>query len=81
MSRTDDRFGAALAILPIGGTTSWLAMGAPGDSVAGRPRAGSATLCPGSATPPDGACSTWHQNTAGIRGTAEKGDGFSTALG
>lgn len=76
-----ERFGAALAILPIGGTTSWLAMGAPGDSVAGRPLAGSATLCPGSATPPGGSCSAWHQNTPGIRGTAEKGDGFSTALG
>ena len=76
-----DRFGAALAILPMGSAAGWLAMGAPGDPVSRRPRAGSATLCLGSATPNVGACSIWHQNTPGVRGTAETGDGFSASLG
>jgi hypothetical protein len=77
-----DAFGASLAILPLGRTTpGWLALGIPGDTVSGRLGAGSVLTCPGEAGPDDGACSAWSQATPGIRGTAERGDGFGAVLG
>lgn len=76
-----DAFGASLAILPLGGSTpGWLAVGIPGDTVAGRVGAGSVLVCPGEATPYEGRCATWSQATPGIRGTAERGDGFGAVL-
>ena len=76
-----DAFGASLAILPLGGSTpGWLNVGMPGDAVAGRVGAGSVLVCPGKATPYEGGCGTWSQATPGIRGAAERGDAFGTAL-
>jgi hypothetical protein len=78
-----DLLGAALTVLPLGGTAPGgsLAIGAPGDSAAGRAGAGRVTLCPGDANLYEGGCATWSQATRGVRGTAERGDGFGTAIG
>ena len=77
-----DRMGAALAILPLGGhNRGWLAIGTPGDEVSGQVHAGSVLLCPGDASAHEDRCSAWHQDTPGIRGTAERWDGFGAVLG
>jgi FG-GAP repeat protein len=81
----DDRFGAALAVNPTvigyGEPRPSVAFGAPGADVGGRDDAGTAgiiTFDRTAGTPAEAAAIT--QNSPGIRGGAEAGDRFGTAV-
>ena len=77
-----DRFGAALAdgILAVGGYAD-LAVGAPGETVAGRAGAGAVSLVlSGDAGFSGAGGQLFHQGAAGVPGAAEAGDGFGTAV-
>jgi hypothetical protein len=84
-SGNGDVFGFSLASGDLNGDTfADLAVGIPGESIAGHPAAGAAAVIYGSAS---GLATLgnqrWHQNTSGIPGAAESGDqfGFSVAIG
>lgn len=85
---TEDFFGDAVAVgdlTPGGGTgPADLAVGAPGETVNGRPDAGAVTIVESLANGtglPGGAVGTlFFQGNAGVAGTAESGDAFGAAL-
>jgi hypothetical protein len=84
VARPNDNFGAALAMGHLdGGSTADLAIGVPGDVIGSAEGAGSVNILLGTS----GGLSTieaggeqFSQNTTGIRGTAETGDGFGFTL-
>jgi len=77
-----DNVGAALATGQTGaGATGWLVIGAPGESIGTRRSAGMVHAIPGSGAglvPSAGA--VWHQDTAGVQGSAEPGDGLGSSV-
>jgi hypothetical protein len=78
-----DRFGEAVAVLPFaGGRTGWLAVGSPGEGLGRLAEAGRVVVVPGSASGLRLAASrSWHQRSRGIKGAAERGDAFGSAVG
>jgi hypothetical protein len=78
-----DRFGAALAegsVDPVGGYAD-LAVGAPGETVAGRAGAGAVSVVLAGEDGFSGAgAQLFHQGAGGVPGAAETGDGFGTAV-
>ena len=78
-----DRFGSSLAegsIDPVGGYAD-LAVGAPGETVAGRAGAGAVSLVLAGDSGFTGAGGQLlHQGAGGVPGTAEAGDGFGAAV-
>jgi hypothetical protein len=78
-----DRFGAALTPGNFDGNElPDLAVGAPGETVAGRPGAGAADARDGEVggLPVDPDEPLYFQGSAGVPGTAEAGDRFAAAL-
>ncbi len=77
-SEAGDRFGAAVAIGNVGGSThADLAVGAPGENTG----AGAVHALFGSASGPSATGSQfWSQNTGGVADSEEAGDAFGTAL-
>jgi len=78
-----DRFGAALTPGNFDGNEfPDLAVGAPGETVAGRAAAGAADARGGETggLPADPDAPLYFQGSAGVPGTAEAGDGFAAAL-
>jgi len=77
-----DLFGAALAVGDLnGGTFADLAIGSPGDTAAGVPRAGRVyTLFGGVGGPALDGIQVWHQGVEGIADDPETGDGFGASL-
>ena len=82
VSRTGDRFGAAVACADFDGDGfSDVAIGTPGKRIAGKEDAGAVTVVPGSAAGLDPGSSVWfHQDSNWVRNVAEPGDGFGAAL-
>jgi len=72
-----DRFGASMRALDVNGNGRWdLVVGMPGEDLAASD-AGAAILILGSNSGLNlDNSSVWHQDTAGIEGTVESGDGF-----
>jgi hypothetical protein len=79
---TDDGFGAAVALGDYNGDgRTDLAVGVPGQMVSGAAHAGALHVFFGTSTGLSTAGTQWiHQDSAGIRGIAEEGDGFASAL-
>jgi hypothetical protein len=76
-----DRFGAALALGDIDGDgRADLAIGAPGESVGGRDRAGVVAVVPGSPSGPSVADATGLGQKGALPGGPETGDLFGSAL-
>ena len=79
-----DAFGAALAMGHLDpGSLADVAIGAPGDAVSGVPGAGSVTVLRGSTeglTTAGVGGAQFHQNVAGVSGSAETGDAFGRAV-
>jgi FG-GAP repeat len=80
----DDGFGSALVMGHLdGGTTSDLAIGVPGDAIGSIRGAGSVNILLGTSTglsTVEGGGARFSQDTAGISGAAETGDGFGFSL-
>ena len=72
-----DRFGATLRAVDVNGTFRWdLLVGIPGEDLAAA-NAGAVILITGSRTGLNlDNSSVWHQDTPGVAGTVEPGDGF-----
>lgn len=81
-SMTGDGFGAALAASDVDGDgAADLAVGIPGKDVAGVRDAGAVVVLPGGPGGLKGSGSTfWSQNTPGVPGVPEPGDGFGSYL-
>lgn len=76
-----DHFGAALATVDIDGDgRAEIIVGAPGEGVEGRRDAGLLHVFKGRAALSGSGSSHFHQNVAGVRGTAERDDFFGAAL-
>jgi len=83
VAEAGDRFGAALTPGNFDGNEfPDLAVGAPGETVAGRAAAGAADARDGETggLPADPDAPLYFQGSAGVPGTAEAGDGFAAAL-
>jgi hypothetical protein len=83
-AQLDDQYGAALAASDFDGDgNSDLAIGVPGESVAGLAEAGSVNMLYGSqdglqdVSPHD---QNWHQNSSGIKDVVEEGDRLGSAV-
>ncbi len=77
-----DRFGEALAVGDFDGDGfDDVAIGVPGEALAGRAGAGMVAIMYGSASGLDGSSDALHENTPGVGGRAEAGDAFGAALG
>jgi hypothetical protein len=76
-------FGDSLAVLARAGSrATWLAVGAPTDSPAGRLEAGTVTALPSTAVGPDPAAAVvLHQGTAGVKGAPERFDALGRVAG
>jgi len=71
-----------LNVLPLsGGTHAWLVVGNASAKVGSKSFAGAITVLRGTPTGAPGSATVWHQNSPGIRGSAEKGDGFGSTVG
>ena len=81
-AEADDRFGEALAVGDLGGTSApELAIGAPGETMSGVAGAGLVHVLAGSGSgPTDAGNDRLFQDRGGIPDTAEAGDGFGAAL-
>ena len=77
-----DAFGAALAAGDMNSDgRADLAIGVPGESIGSRAGAGFVVTIVGSASGlAAGGATGWHQNTAGVAGASEAGDGFGGAI-
>ncbi|NND01777.1 MAG: hypothetical protein HKN91_03240, partial [Acidimicrobiia bacterium] len=76
-----DRFGESLAVGDFNDDGfADVAVGVPGEKVAGKAGAGMVTVLYGSASGLDGTATKFTEATAGIGGTAGVGDGFGSAL-
>jgi hypothetical protein len=77
-----DRFGAALAIGALGsGGPGDLAVGVPGEGLSGAARAGAVAVLYGGASGPSATgAQLLHQDSPGMPGAVEAGDGFGASL-
>ena len=82
-AEAQDWFGGALTVAPRhAGSKAWLAVGAEGEAIGSRDDAGTVTVVPWStAGPVTGQIRRWHQDSAGIKGSAEAADAFGARLG
>ncbi|MER5772643.1 FG-GAP and VCBS repeat-containing protein [Streptomyces sp. NPDC001985] len=81
-AETDDMFGADVSVGDIDGDGyEDIAVGVPGEGLGTVAHAGAVVTLPGSATGPTGTgAKTVTQNTPGVPGTAEAGDGFGSVV-
>ena len=82
-AESEDAFGTSVAILPLaGGARAWLAVGDPMEDLGSRKDAGRVVVIPGA---DDGLATAsaraWHQDSKGIKGTAQAGDEFGRVVG
>ncbi|WP_326795503.1 hypothetical protein OG946_08450 [Streptomyces sp. NBC_01808] len=78
----EDRFGASVGVADTDADgRAEVAVGVPGEDFAGKASAGTVTLLRGTANGLTGAgARVLHRNTAGVPGTAAKGDAFGAAV-
>ena len=71
-----------LNVLPLsGGSQVWVVVGNASAKVGPTSFAGSVTVLRGTPSGAPGSTTVWHQNSPGIRGSAETGDGFGSTVG
>jgi hypothetical protein len=77
IAEAGDRFGANLRAVDVDGTERWdLIIGVPGEDLGAKDAGAVILICGSSSGLKVTKSSIWHQDTNGIAGTVETGDGF-----